>query len=298
LIIGETVTNGKQSLIKYIHDHIFIFYQEFNLDGFVWENYERVLHQQAIMFTIFTAVIGTMFGSFLNVIITRLPEKGKFLSESRSYCLSCGTTLKWYDLLPVVSWFILLGKCRTCKARISFRYPLVELMGALLAASAVWRFGFNLFSVIVYAVTMILLAIAVIDFKTTEIPDSLHIALLPFAIASVWLMPDVTILSHVIGIVTVALPMLLLSMVIPGAFGGGDIKLMFVCGLLLGWQLTLLAFFIALLLGGSYAIYLMLSGKRKRGEHMVFGPALCAGVALSLYFGSYIIDLYLGLFMY
>ena len=152
MIIGETVTNGKQSLIKYIHDHIFIFYQEFNLDGFVWENYERVLHQQAIMFTIFTAVIGTMFGSFLNVIITRLPEKGKFLSESRSYCLSCGTTLKWYDLLPVVSWFILLGKCRTCKARISFRYPLVELMGALLAASAVWRFGFNLFSVIVYAV--------------------------------------------------------------------------------------------------------------------------------------------------
>ena len=285
-------------LIEYIIATFLCFINDLILEDFVWENYERVLRQQAIMFTVFIAAIGTLFGSFLNVVITRLPEKGKFLSESRSYCLSCGTTLKWYDLLPVVNWFILLGKCRTCKAHISLRYPLVELMGALLAASAIWWFDFSLFSVIVYAVTMILLAIAVIDFRTTEIPDSLHIALIPFAIASLWLMPDVTILSHIIGIVTIALPMLLLSMAVPGAFGGGDIKLMFVCGLLLGWQLTLLAFFIALLLGGSYAIYLMISKKRKRGEHMVFGPALCAGVALSLYFGSYIIDLYLGLFMY
>ena len=95
---------------------------------------------------------------------------------------------------------------------------------------------------------------------------------------------------------SVALPMLLLSLFIPGAFGGGDIKLMAVCGFLLGWQLTLIAFFIALLLGGGIAIYLLLSGKRNRGEHMVFGPALCIGVALSLYFGKEILDYYLGFF--
>jgi len=171
-------------------------------------------------------------------------------------------------------------------------------MGALLAISSVWYFGLDWFALVIYAVTMILLAIAVIDFNTSEIPDSLHIALLPFAITSIWLLPDVSVLSHIIGLFTIALPMLLLSMFISGAFGGGDIKLMAVCGLMLGWQLILLAFFIALLLGGSYAIYLMLSGKRKRGEHMVFGPALCTGVAISLYFGSDIINWYLSQFFF
>ena len=144
---------------------------------------------------------------------------------------------------------------------------------------------------------MILLAIAVIDFNTTEIPDSLIIALISLAIVSIWLQPDISLLSRIIGFFSIALPMLLLTLVIPGAFGGGDIKLIAVCGFLLGWQQTLLAFFIALLLGGSYAIYLMLSGKRKRGEHMVFGPAICVGIAVSIYFGRIILDFYLQFFM-
>jgi len=149
----------------------------------------------------------------------------------------------------------------------------------------------------VFAVTMLLLAIALIDFDTAQIPDSLIIALAPLAVASVWLLPNVTLLSHAIGLVAVALPMLLLTLAIPGAFGGGDIKLMAVCGFLLGWQLTLLAFFIALLLGGSIAIFLLASGKRKRGQHMVFGPAICAGTVTALFYGKEIIRFYLSLYM-
>jgi len=144
---------------------------------------------------------------------------------------------------------------------------------------------------------MILLAIALIDFSTSEIPDSLIIAIVPFAIASIWLIPDVTILSHAIGLVAVALPLLLLTLVIPGAFGGGDIKLIAVCGFLLGWQQTLLAFFIALILGGGVAAFLLLSGKRKRGQHMVFGPAICAGVVVAMFFGKYILDWYLAFYI-
>ena len=160
------------------------------------------------------------------------------------------------------------------------------------------RFGLNFSAIIVYGVTMILIAVALIDFDTSEIPDSLCIALIPFAISSVWLLPDTTWLSHIIGTVTVALPMLLLTLAISGAFGGGDIKLMAVCGLLLGWQQTLLAFFIALLLGGGIAVCLMAGGKRKRGGHMVFGPALCFGVVTALFFGKQIIDIYLGLILF
>jgi len=239
-----------------------------------------------------------MLGSFLNVVITRLPIKGKFFSESRSKCPSCGHTIRWYDLFPVLSWILLLGRCRDCKARISVRYPLVEAAGAALAVVSLWYFGLEPVTLIVYAVTMILLAIALIDYDTSEIPDSLIITLVPFALISLWFLPNVTLLSHAIGLVAIALPMLLLSLAIPGAFGGGDIKLMAVCGLLLGWQFSLIAFFIALLIGGSIAIFFMLSGKRKRGDYMVFGPALCTGVALSLYFGNEILDLYLSLYRF
>jgi leader peptidase (prepilin peptidase)/N-methyltransferase len=250
------------------------------------------------MFYIFFAVIGTLFGSFLNTVISRLPVKGKFFSESRSACPDCGHVIRWYDLFPVLSWIILMGKCRDCKARISPRYPLVEITSALLAVASIWHFGFTLAAIQIYAVTMILLAIAVIDFKTSEIPDSLIIALIPCSVAAIWLQPEITLLSHIIGFFSIALPLLLLTLLIPGAFGGGDIKLLAVCGFMLGWQMTLLAFFIALLLGGSYAIYLMLSGKRKRGEHMVFGPAICIGIAISIYFGRIILEFYLQFFMF
>jgi len=267
---------------------------------------------------IYAAIIGLCIGSFINVVITRLPEKGKFLSNSRSECPSCNETIKPYDLIPLVSWIILLGKCRYCKARIPLRYPAVELLGALAAVASlvkyrfyyysqttvisfdleqyihVHHFDFNYAAIILFGVFMILLAVTIIDYNTSEIPDSLIIALIPFAIAAIWLLPDITLLSHAIGFAAVSVPMLLLSLFIPGAFGGGDIKLMFVCGFLLGWQLTLLAFFIALLLGGSAAVFLLATGRRKKGQHMVFGPALCAGVVTSLFAGSYILDWYIG----
>ena len=248
------------------------------------------------MIYIFIALVGACIGSFLNVVIARLPEKGAFMSDSRSKCPECGHTIRAYDLIPIISWLILLGRCRDCKARISPRYPLVEASGVFFVLVSLFKFGLAWQALIVYGVTMILIAVALIDLDTTEIPDSLIIALIPFAIASIWLLPGITWLSHLIGLVTIALPMLLLALVIPGAFGGGDIKLMAVCGLLLGWQLTLLAFFIALVLGGGVAIYLMASGKRKRGEHMVFGPALCAGVIATLFFGKEILVFYTSMF--
>lgn len=245
---------------------------------------------------IFFAVVGACIGSFLNVVISRLPEKGSFLSDSRSKCPACSHRIRAYDLIPVFSWFILLGRCRDCKERISIRYPLVEVAGAAFAVAVLLRFGLDWAALIVYGATMILMAVALIDYATSTIPDSLCIALIPFAVASVLLLPDVTLLSHFIGMVSIALPMLLLTLVIPGAFGGGDIKLIAVCGLMLGWQLTLLAFFIALLFGGGTAIWLLASGRRKRGEHMVFGPALCIGIVAALFYGVEIIALYLGFF--
>jgi leader peptidase (prepilin peptidase)/N-methyltransferase len=157
---------------------------------------------------------------------------------------------------------------------------------------------FDYATIIVYGITMIMIAITVIDFKTSEIPDSLVISILPFAVAAVWLMPDITLLSRLIGFASIALPMFLLTLLVPGAFGGGDIKLIAACGFLLGWQLTLVAFFIAVLLGGTTAVYLMVSGRRRTGQHMVFGPAICTGVVVTLFYGNDLILWYLNRFLY
>ena len=252
-----------------------------------------------INFIIFTLIllIGLCIGSFINVVIARLPVKGAFLGKKRSTCPECDEPIKPYDLIPVLSWLILKGKCRNCDAKISMQYPIIELACGFLAMAAYLRFGPVYFTIIAFGVPTILLAISVIDLKTSEIPDSLVIAVGVFAIAAIWLNPEVDIINRLIGLVVISLPMLIITFIVKGAFGGGDIKLMAACGFLLGWQATVLAFFLALILGGSYAIYLMLSGKRSRGEHMVFGPAICLGVAVALFFGNEIISWYLRIFM-
>lgn len=243
------------------------------------------------------ALFGACIGSFLNVVIYRLPN-GNFLSEARSYCPDCKERLKWYDLLPIVSYAMLRGRCRYCKKRISLRYPLVETAGALLAVLCYMRFGFTIGTVLSFGVSAILLAIALIDLDTMEIPDSLLLALLAFAACALFGWPAISLAERTIGFFVISVPLLLITLVIPGAFGGGDIKLMAVCGFLLGWKNTLLAFFVALLIGGGYAVYLLVSGKSKRGAHIAFGPYLCIGVAVALFWGTEIVRFYLNLFMY
>lgn len=238
---------------------------------------------------------GACIGSFLNVVIYRLP-KGEFLAKARSACPACGKELQWFDLIPVVSYIRLRGRCRYCNAKISSRYPIVEAVCAVLAVLCFARFGLDLFVLISFGVSAILLAVALIDHDTMEIPDSLVIAIIPFAVFSVWGWPEVSLTQRFIGFFTISAPMFLLTLIIHEAFGGGDIKLMAVCGFLLGWKNTLFAFFIALLLGGGYAIYLLASGKSRKGEHLAFGPYLCVGIVSAIFFGSEMINFYQALY--
>jgi len=249
-----------------------------------------------LIICIWLAVFGACAGSFLNVVISRLPQKGAFLSKARSHCPKCGAVIRSYDLIPVLSFILLKGRCRDCRRLISPRIPLVELAGALSAVVCFIYFGLTIRLILAFGVIMILLAVALIDLDTSEIPHSLIIALIPFAIGAIWGWPAIILLDRAIGFFAVSLPLLLLAIVIPGAFGGGDIKLIAVCGFLLGWKNVVLAFFIAILLGGGYAVFLMLSRKRKRGDHMVFGPALCTGIAAAMFFGGEIIAWYLNFF--
>jgi leader peptidase (prepilin peptidase)/N-methyltransferase len=245
----------------------------------------------------FAALIGSCIGSFINVVIYRLP-KGIFFAQSRSHCPACGVTLKPAELLPVFSWLFLKGRCRSCRAAVPPRYPAVELACAALACLSIFRFGLDWKALAAFGVAAILLAVALIDIDTMEVPDSLHIALMPFAAAAVWLWPNVKLTDRIIGFAAVSVPLFLLTLLVKDAFGGADIKLMAVCGFLLGWQLAILAFSLALLPGGLYAIFLLLKSKENRNRRIPFCPYLCAGIAASLFYGREIIGFYLSLFPY
>ena len=197
-------------------------------------------------------------------------------------------------MFPILNWVFLRGKCRFCKSPISLRYPMVELLGGVFAILAVRQYGWSLQSVLIFAFLCILTVTAFVDYDTMEIPNGFVIAALISGIAAIFLFPQISLLSRLTGFLCVSLPMLLITFLIPGAFGGGDIKLMAACGLFLGWQLTLLSFFLAVLGGGAYGGWLLITKKKGRKEHFAFGPFLCAGMAAAVFIGTPIINWYAG----
>lgn len=219
-------------------------------------------------------LLGAALFSFMNVVAWRLP-RGMDPLKGRSVCPQCGHTLGAPDLVPVFSWLFLRGRCRHCGAHIPARYLLVELLGGVLAL----------------AVCGILLSVSLIDAETQTIPDRLNLALAVCGAVSVLLSPA-DWLPHVIGALCVSVPMFLLCLVIDGAFGGGDIKLMAAAGLFLGWQNTLLAMFFGIVFGGMYGIYLLAAKKAGKKDHFAFGPFLCAGIVIAMLFGGPVLEWY------
>lgn len=248
-----------------------------------------------ILIYIYAFLFGTIIGSFLNVVIWRVPQGLSFI-KGRSFCPECHHTLKPYDMIPVLSWIILKGKCRFCGNKISARYPLIELAGGLIGVWCFHHYGFVWDTVYSFIVIMTLLAITMIDFDTMTIPNGLIIFMIIPIIVLSMLHPEIDMLHRFLGFFCISVPMFLMTLAIPDCFGGGDIKLIAVCGFLLGWKLTILAMFLAILMGGAYACFLLLDKRAKKGAHMAFGPYICFGVVLALFYGDKLINAYLSVF--
>ncbi len=259
---------------------------------------EIVIFQRIYYILVFC--LGAGIYSFLGTVIDRMSQK-ELLGGKCSYCPHCRKQLKGYELIPVVSWFFLGGKCSGCRARIPFRYPLLEAFGgfALLLTLFCWgtpngdHRAVNGQVCVMFSVFAILTCVAFIDADTMEIPDGLLAALLVPTLLSVFVFPQMTLFDRVMGFFAVSLPLLLLTLAVPGAFGGGDIKLMAVCGFLTGWKLCLLSFGLAVFAGGIYGSWLLLTRKKGGKEHFAFGPFLCVSVAIVLVAGERICSGYL-----
>ena len=217
-------------------------------------------------------LFGIVVGSFLNVCIYRLPKQESIVKVP-SHCMSCGAQLRWYDLVPLFSWLILRGRCRRCKAAISIQYPLIEGLNGIL-----WVFVF---------------IVNGIDWRTFEIPFGINVFLGILGLVAVVLDKEEW-LSHIIGAVCVSVFLLLLYVLTQGrAIGGGDIKLMAACGLLIGWQRIILAFLLGCILGSI--IHIIRMKVRGEGHILAMGPYLAAGVFLAALFGRGWITWYLSL---
>lgn len=249
--------------------------------------------------------VGASVFSFVNVVAWRLPRGMKFLND-HSRCPACGARLALPDLIPVASWLALHGRCRHCGAAIAPRYLLMELAGGALALlctarfgfSAAGLFGFSWAALAALAFVALLVCIALIDAETQLIPDRLNLAVALCGAAAVFAMPGLRLTDRLIGALCVSVPMFLLCLAVPGGFGGGDIKLMAAAGLFLGWRLTLLAAFLAILGGGGYGAYLLLAKKADRKAHFAFGPFLCAGMGAALFAGEGLLAWYFQFFTF
>lgn len=255
-----------------------------------------VLYSLIACLAVLLFMLGACVFSFLNVIVYRAPRKMSFV-KGFSICPNCGHRLGALDLVPIFSYLFLRGNCRYCKAHIGIRDTLVELMGGFLAIFCVWRFenyGQALTAFLFYCV---LTVVTFLDIDTMEIEDECHIVIVLLAVLAVFIMPEQSILSRVIGAVCISVPMFLVTLLVPGGFGGGDIKLMAACGLFLGWKATLLSAALGILFGGGYGIWLLLTKQADRKAHFAFGPFLCLGMAIGLPYSQQLIDAYISIML-
>jgi len=236
-------------------------------------------------------LFGITIGSFLNVLIYRIPKKEDFV-KTRSHCMSCGYQLEWYDLVPLFSWIFLGGRCRKCRTKISVQYPLIELLNGVLYLTAFLLFDYSITTLLYCGLFSSLIALSVIDFRTYEIPVGFNVFIL--VLGAIRVISDYhSWPEYFIGLVSVSVPLLLIFYATKGrGIGGGDIKLMAAAGLLLGWKLIVLAFFLGCLLGSVIHIARMkISGE---SHVLAMGPYLSAGIIIACFAGEKIISAYIG----
>lgn len=257
---------------------------------------------------IIAGILGLAVGSFLNVVIYRVPLRQSVVSPP-SACPQCKTRIRGYDNIPVLSWLLLRGKCRTCNSAISARYPMVELGTAIFFMLIARKFENSNSHVVFLLVAFLYLAaitvaLALIDLSTHTLPNA--IVLPGYAVGSILLAFDGfvsgdyrALIRAVVGATVMWLLYLAMALMYPDGMGFGDVKFAGVLGLFLGylgWDVLVTGAFAAFVLGGVFALALILFKKTSLKSGIPFGPWMVAGAWLGVFFGVQIIQGYLSIF--
>ncbi|HEX9896724.1 MAG TPA: prepilin peptidase [Dehalococcoidales bacterium] len=248
-----------------------------------------------IFWIVFSGMFGLVVGSFLNVCIDRLPAK-KSLAYPPSHCDACQHPLEIWDLIPVVSYIWLRGKCRYCGARIPQRLPWVELVTGILFAFLFWRYGLDYKFFLIALYSCILLVLAFIDLQHKLI---LNVIIYPAAVIALivgFFLPEFDIYKGVLGGAVGFAILMLPALVSRTGMGWGDVKMAGLIGLMTGYPRVFVGLFLGILSGGLIAIMLLVLKKRSRKDAIPFGPFLALGAFAALIYGQEILNWYLALF--
>lgn len=235
-------------------------------------------------------IFGTLIGSFLNVCIYRIP-RGEDIVVTRSHCMSCGYQLKWYDLIPLLSFVVLRGKCRKCNTQLSIQYPIIELINGVFYVLIYLTVGHSIRTILFCFLASALIVLTLIDWRTFEIPPGISIFIGILGIIQIIIDHEHWV-DYIAGFFSVSVFLLVLFMLTRGqAMGFGDVKLMAATGLLLGWKLNILAFVIGCIVGS--VIHLLRMKLQGESHQLAFGPYLAFGVLFSALWGNQLIEWYI-----
>lgn len=277
------------------------------------------LQQNSSLFLSFTLLLGLLLGSFLNVLIYRLPKmmerdwqhdcltmQGKTpapatpynLISPRSECPQCQHKLSALDNIPLLSYLLLKGRCRACSAKISMRYPLLELLSAALMGLISWQFGYSSVTFFAWLLSLALIALTFIDFDTQLLPDSLTLPLLWLGLLFNLNHGFTDLNSAVLGamagyLILWSIYWLFKLSTGKEGMGYGDFKLLAALGAWYGWQMLPAILLLSSLLAAAIGIALIATGRRGRDSAMPFGPFLAMAGLAALFFGPQIMQFYL-----
>lgn len=241
------------------------------------------------------AVLGLVVGSFLNVVIVRLPQ-GRSLWKPGSACPACGTAIAWHDNVPLLSFSALRGRCRACGVTIPWRYPIVEAATGILFVLAYASLGLGPDLVIALLLVPALIVVTAIDLEHQIVPDKIT---LPGVVTGLVVNVACGRLSWMDTLAGATLGggiFLIIILASGGGMGGGDMKLAAMLGAFLGWKIVLLSILVAVVGGGGVAVALLAAGAKGRKEPIPFGPFLAAGGGLGLLYGERVITWYMSAF--
>ncbi len=269
---------------------------------------------QEVITKIFIFIFGSCIGSFLNVCIFRMPQEKYSIISPSSYCPSCKKSIFWYDNIPVLAFLFLGGRCRFCKAKISFQYPLVEILAGLAFLAVYIGWGISLDALILDVFICGLIVSTFIDIKWRIIPDEISLGGIAVGLIFALLkslpiikeFPRIPLVDSFFGVIIGGFLVyasgqlgnflffkLMKKESIEGeteSIGGGDVKLLAMIGSFIGWKLAILTFFIAPFLGAAVGVYVLL---RKKSHLIPYGPFLSIAALLALIYGDTIIRLLL-----
>ncbi|MCD6380413.1 prepilin peptidase, partial [bacterium] len=240
-------------------------------------------------------IFGLAAGSFLNVVIYRVPI-GKSIVRPRSSCPHCGRMIRWYENIPLFSYIFLRGRCAGCGNKISFRYPVIELLGGIFASLCIYHSGWSIDLIFIYPFIMSLLAIAVIDWDHKIIPDAISLPFIVIGILWAVLGGRIGVVRSVSGAIAGGGSLYLTGFIYKhlrkiDGMGGGDVKLMAMMGAFLGIRLVLPVILFASLFGAIYGVFLLHRGGTGRTA-VPFGSFLAPSGILCLFLGDFVLRWY------